>query len=72
VKGETNFSEKHWDQPTHNYGYLISDQLQDKLKEYIFTEARHFSKNITLHHDKDKNPVAEPSSSCHLMLVDII
>jgi hypothetical protein len=71
VKGETNFSEKLWGQPTRDYGYLISNQLRNESKEYIFAEARRLSKVIILH-DRDETSVAEPALGRLAMLVDII
>ena len=71
AKGETNFSEKHWGQPTRDYGYLISNQLQEESKEYIFAEARRLSK-VIISRDIDETPVAEPFLGRHTMLVDII
>ena len=71
VKGETNFSEKLWDQPTCNYAYLISNSLLDESKEYIFAEARRLSKVIILH-DRDETSVEEPTLGRLAMLVNII
>jgi hypothetical protein len=71
AKGETNFSEKLWGQPTRDYAYLISNNLLDESKEFIFAEARRLSKVIILH-DRDETSVAEPALGRLAMLVDII
>ena len=71
VKGETNFSEKLWGQPTCDYAYLISNNLLDESKEYIFVEARHLSKVIILH-DRDETSVMELTLGHLMILIDII
>ena len=71
---ETKFSERNWGEVTCDY-IQSAITLEDKSKDFIFTEARHLAKCIRSHSEEDSGTSiteSEKPLGCHAMLVDII
>jgi hypothetical protein len=74
TKGITNFSNKWWGKMTHEYVHSAKTLLEES-RDHIFSDAKHFSKDMISHwsiisSDTQAEEPSEPLGRC-MMLVNI-